>query len=345
MAERFVGRFRKVGVEVCLVINPKEQADAEKCKCDRDVGDSRKNERAPAPPNVHSRQHSLHHVLVGSVRSHGNERRTNESGKNRVLDFEHAFPFVPTTFRGVEPGRDDIGHMKPAVELGDFVPASGNRAVKQTKRNQCAAHHDGSLNEIGPNNRLDSADGSVDRSQDHDHDRRADVDEEGFSLSRPRAANHFVSEHECNRGDVKPCARSEQAGEHENGGGGVFGRDAKPRGQIFVDRENFVIVVGLDENVADENAGQDRAKGQLDVGVIPQRKTFAGRSEESAGARFGGDDRGEDCPPGNLPATESEVFQVTLLAAHAQADENDDEKIKQENRAIDGEPSIHVDLR
>src|SRR5438552_151489 len=235
--------------------------------------------------------------------------------------------------------------MKSAVQLDNFVPAARNGEVKQGERGERAANHDGSLNEIGPNDRLDSPDGSVDRSENDDHNGRADINKKSFSLPGPRAANHFISEHERDRGDVKPCARSEHAGEHENGGGSVLGRDAKPGGQIFVDRENFVIVVGLDENVADENARQDRAEGELDVSVIPQRKTFPGRSEKSTGARFGGDDRGENCPPRNLPATESEVFQVTLLAAHAQADENDNEEIKQQNRTIDGEPSIHVDLR
>src|SRR5216110_2145245 len=135
------------------------------------------------------------------------------------------------------------GGWHKIVELHDFVPASGNRAVKQAERDQCTAHHDGSLNEIGPNDRLDSADGSVDRSENDDYNGRADINKKSFSLPGPRAANHFISEHERDRGDVKPCARSEHAGEHENGGRGILGRDAKPRGQIFVDRENFVIVV------------------------------------------------------------------------------------------------------
>src|SRR4029077_7578398 len=154
----------------------------------------------------------------------------------------------------------------------------------------------------------------------------------------------FVCEHERNGRGKQPRPRREHTREHENSGGSVFRSDPETRGQIFVDRKDFVVVVRLDENVADENARQDSSESELDVGVIPQRKTFAGCSEKSAGARFGGDDRGEHGPPGNLPATESEIFQVTLFATHAQADEDDDEKIKEQNRAIDGEPSIHVDL-
>ena len=73
----------------------------------------------------------------------------------------------------------------------------------------------------------------------------------------------------------KPRAGGEQSRDHEDRGGGVLGRDAETRGQVFVDREDFVVVVGLDENVADENARDDRAEGELQVGVIAQRETFA----------------------------------------------------------------------
>ncbi len=128
-------------------------------------------------------QHSLHHVLIGPVRCHGDERRSNESGKNRVLDLEHAFPFVPAIFRRIETGRDEIRQMKSAVALDDFVPAAGNREVKQTERDQRTADHDRGLNEIGPNDGLDSAERGVDRSQNHDDNGRADVNEERFGLA------------------------------------------------------------------------------------------------------------------------------------------------------------------
>src|SRR5205807_2076924 len=183
----------------------------------------------------------------------------------------------------------------------------------------------------------------VDRSQNDDHDCRADVDKKSFGLSGSRAANHLVREHERNCGDIKPRTGSKQAGKHENGGGRVLGRDTKPRSQIFVDRENFVIVVRLDENIADENPRQDRAEGELNVSVIPESEAFARRSEKSSGARFGGDDRSKDSPPRDAPAAEREVREIVFLPAHVKADEDDDEKIKQQNRAIDREPSIHVD--
>src|SRR4030095_16219237 len=105
--------------------------------------------------------------------------------------------------------------------------------------------------------------------------------------------------------------------------------DAEPHGQIFVDRENFVVIVGLDENEADEDARDDGAEGELDVSVIAQRIAFARCSKKSAGARFRRDDGSEHGPPRDLPATEREILEVALLAPHAQADENDGEKISE----------------
>ena len=56
---------------------------------------------------------------------------------------------------------------------------------------------------------------------------------------------------------------SEQARDHENSGRRILTRDPKARGQVLVDRENFVVVIRFDENVADENASNDRAEREL----------------------------------------------------------------------------------
>ena len=84
----------------------------------------------------------------------------------------------------------------------------------------------------------------------------------------------------------------------------------------------------------------DRAEGELHVGVIAERETFPGRSEKSAGAGFGRDDGSEHRPPRNSPPAEREVFEIIFLPAHAQADEDDDKKIEEENAGIDREADI-----
>ncbi len=159
------------------------------------------------------------------------------------------------------------------------------------------------------------------------------------------AGNHLVSESERDCRDIQSGAGGKQTREHENRGSSILGRDTESRGEVFVDRVNFVVVVRLDENVTDEDTREDRAERELDVGVVAQRKAFAGRAEKCARACFGGDDRSEHGPPGNAPSAECEVGKIFLFSAHVEADRNDEDKIKKQNPAIDGEPSVHVDLR
>ena len=68
---------------------------------------------------------------------------------------------------------------------------------------------------------------------------------------------------------------------HEDRRRGVLRRHAKPSSKIFVDGVNFVVVVRLEENVADENAREDGADCQLQIGVAAERESLTRGSEES----------------------------------------------------------------
>ena len=140
----------------------------------------------------------------------------------------------------------------------------------------------------------------------------------------------------------RPRPGREQARDHENGRSRILTRDSKARGQIFVDRENFVVVIRFDENVADENAADDRAEGELQIGVIAVAEAFPGRSEKCAGACFSRHQRSEHGPPRNAPSAECEVFEIIFLPAHPQADEDDDYEVKEKNAGIDDKAGIHV---
>ena len=118
-------------------------------------------------------------------------------------------------------------------------------------------------------------------------------------------------------------------------------RGAEAGGQVFVDREDFVVVIRLDEDVADKNPGEDRAEGELEIGEIAQGKTFTGCAEKCAGAGFGRDDGGEHRPPRNAPAAEGEIFEVILLPAHVEADEDDNEKVEEQDSGVDQQTRIH----
>ena len=55
--------------------------------------------------------------------------------------------------------------LKCAVALHDLVPAAWDGEVKQCKRNQRAPNHDRGLNQIGPDDSLDTTKRRVDGGQ------------------------------------------------------------------------------------------------------------------------------------------------------------------------------------
>ena len=142
------------------------------------------------------------------------------------------------------------------------------------------------MNQIGPDDGLDPTERGVNRRQNDDGNCGAEVNPESLSLVRSSAADHFVGQGERDGCDIQPRPGREQTRDHENGGSRILTRDTKARGQVLVDRENFVVVIRFDENVADENASDDRAEGELQVGVVAVAEAFPGRAEKCAGACF-----------------------------------------------------------
>src|SRR5205814_7861662 len=128
----------------------------------------------------------------------------------------------------------------------------------------------------------------------------------------------------------------------EDSGRGVLASHSEPRGQVFIDRKNFVVVIRLDENVANQNPPNDGAEGELQVGVVAVAEAFSGRAEERAGTGFSGDKRSKDRPPWNPAAAKGKVFQIVFLSAHAQADKDDDDEVEEEDAGVDGEARVHV---
>ena len=60
MAKCFIWRFGQSRIGMDLVINPQQQADAQKSEHNRDIGQPGHNERTPAPANIGRGQHALH---------------------------------------------------------------------------------------------------------------------------------------------------------------------------------------------------------------------------------------------------------------------------------------------
>lgn len=261
-----------------------------------------------------------------------------------VYGLEHTFPFVPAAPGRIETGGNEIRNMKIAAALHDFVPAAGNRGVKQAKRDQRAPDHNRRLNQIGPNDGLDSTERGVDRGENDDCDRGTEVDPERLGLVGPRPADHLIGQGESDGCDVKPRPGREQTRDHENSGSRILAPDPEARGQVFVNRKNFVVVIRFDENVADENASYDRTEGELQVAVIAMAESFPGRSEKCAGTCFSRDERRKDRPPWDAPATEGKVGQGIFLPAHAQADADDEHEVEEQDSGVDEKARVHGEL-
>src|SRR5256885_1855398 len=114
-----------------LVVNPEKKSDAQESERDWNVGEPGHDERPAAATNVLRGQHPLDHVLIGAMGSHGDEDRTDQSGKDRVFGFEHGFPPVPSTLGRIETGRDEIGEMEISQALNNLVPAARDGEVKK----------------------------------------------------------------------------------------------------------------------------------------------------------------------------------------------------------------------
>ena len=76
----------------------------------------------------------------------------------------------------------------------------------------------------------------------------------------------FPAEHQDDGGDVQARAAGQGARDQEDHRGAVLGGLAEADAEEIVDRDDAVIVIGLDEDDGDEEPGEDGADGELGVG-------------------------------------------------------------------------------
>src|SRR5690348_1623285 len=82
---------------------------------------------------------------------------------------------------------------------------------------------------------------------------------------------------------------------------------AEAHAEVVVDRVDLVGEVGLQEDVADDDAADDEAQHQLDVREALLGVALARGAEERRRAGLGRDDRGHHGPPRYAPPAEREV--------------------------------------
>src|SRR5207244_5111426 len=122
--------------------------------------------------------------------------------------------------------------------------------------------------------------GGVNGCENDNGDRGAQVNPKSLNLVWSSAADHFVGQCQCDSSYVQARSRSEQTRDHENRGSRILTRDPEARGQVLINRENLIVVIRFDENVADKHASDDRAEGELQIGVVAVAEAFPRRSEK-----------------------------------------------------------------
>ena len=83
----------------------------------------------------------------------------------------------------IETGGNQIRNLEWAVAFHDFVPTAWNSGVKQAKRDERASNHNRSLDEIGPDDGLDSTERGVNRRENDDGNGGADVNPKRLGLA------------------------------------------------------------------------------------------------------------------------------------------------------------------
>lgn len=102
----------------------------------------------------------------------------------------------------------------------------------------------------------------------------------------------------------------------------------------LIDADDAVAVVGGDEDSADDDACQQVAEHELDIGEVAQGVAFARGAEEGAGADFGCQDGGENGPPSDLAISKSEALHGATFAALGEAYAQDEGEVGEDDDGI-----------
>ena len=188
-------------------------------------------------------------------------------------------------------------HVRPATEICFHgVESPGDLSHEQENGKDDRAEHQHRLDDIGPNDSFDSADGGVDRCDDGDKKNAPDV---GIQIHWQRGKEITPDYNHDGAAEIKADADAEDAREKKNAAGRVFRLGAEADSQKFINALHSVIVVRLDEGEGDDDTRKHCANGELAVKIAARFEAFRRRSEESGCACFGGDNGREHGPPRN----------------------------------------------
>jgi len=195
--------------------------------------------------------------------------------------------------------------------------------------------HEEDLEEIGPDDGFDATKSGIDGGDGDEEGDGADVEPEGFGAVGVDIFDEFPGSDEEDGWDEHSGTAGEDSGEEKDRGGGEFGGVSEASFEEFVDGDDAEFVEGTDEEIGDDDASEDGSDGELGVGEIAEGVAFAWGTEESACADFGGEDGGEDGPPGDIAITDGEAFDGAFSAAFVEADTDDDDEVGEDDEAVE----------
>ena len=287
-------------------------------------------------------EHALNHILIRAVRGERRERRANKRRPDGVFAFEDAAHIVPKASFRLQAAREKLPISRLIERFGHALPAAWNCMQQRPDGKSKRSKHDTSLDDIGPNDRLDAAKGGVEGRQSRDRSQRENVDPDLLPNVKGLSGHHFIAHHEDDGRNVEARSACESACDQEDRRCGVLRPYPEAQQKVLVDRDDAKVVIRLDEYVGDDDAREDGPQCKLCVGEIALFVAFTRSAKKCRRANLRGKDRGQDGPPGNVPITDRKALEALASTALVEPDGDDHGEIKEDNGPVNQQAGCRI---
>src|SRR3989475_2950434 len=155
---------------------------------------------------------------------------------------------------------------------------------------------------------------------------------------------HAVRQHHHERGYEEPRSRRQRPHKQEEGRDVALGPRPEANAQVIVDRVDLEGEIGLEEDVADDEAPDDEAQDELHVREAFVGVTLDGRAEEGCRAGFRGYDGGHRGPPRHATPAERIVIQALLPPPRIEPDGRNGDEVKEDDESVDQKPPFRCSI-
>lgn len=253
------GRVCGQGCRIVLVKDVQENAREQEEYDDGEVHQSGYDDCACSGLAVFCSQHALDHVLVRPVCSHRDERSAQKRCPYRIFLSQN----VGTLFQEAESFFRSPGKEFPVIpsvhDGGNGVPAAGNVGEQYPKGGEHGDAEYRRLQHVRPDDGFQTAYGRINGGGHADDDQRGDVKQDYlFGICRS-IGDKLISNDKQNACKVEPGSAGQNPADQENHGGSAPGQQSEPFFQIFINGDYLIVVIRFEEELADDNAAQNRA--------------------------------------------------------------------------------------